>query len=107
MSSICFSPRMRGFSVNLGWSGAEQPTSAEYMGTAANRRDRNHDYDCGCAVARSRAWILKVVNMGLSFAPPQGGVPGRASRLGCETLRYRRAPRAQTNPAHDDLIGPS
>ncbi len=27
--------------------------------------------------------------LGFRFAPPQGGVPGRAARLGCETLCHR------------------
>ena len=29
------------------------------------------------------------VDLGFRCAPPQGGVPGRASRLGCETLCCR------------------
>ncbi len=33
-----------------------------------------------------RAGYLWTTNLGFRCAPPQGGVPGRASRLGCETL---------------------
>jgi hypothetical protein len=29
---------------------------------------------------------FSIINLGLRRAPPQGGVPSRAARLGCETL---------------------
>jgi LysM repeat protein len=36
----------------------------------------------------SRAGFFTFFNLGFRFAPPQGGVPGRAFRLGCETLCF-------------------
>src|SRR5688500_14973016 len=36
---------------------------------------------------RVKNWFAPRVKNWFRRAPPQGGVPGRASRLGCETLR--------------------
>jgi len=48
---------------------------------------------------RALPWYSTI--LGFRCAPPQGGVPGRASRLGCETLRYRHAPRAKDKRPSD------
>ena len=45
------------------------------------------------------------LNMGFRFAPPQGGVPGRAARLGCETLRFRPRRGLRMVPRDDQLQG--
>jgi hypothetical protein len=42
-----------------------------------------------CAIARfARSVFILVIDLGFRFAPPQGGVPSRAARLGCETLCF-------------------
>ena len=41
--------------------------------------------------------------LGVRYPPPQGGVPGRASRLECETLRPRRTPRSKAKSIINEL----
>src|SRR5437667_1912500 len=82
----CVEPAKRGDSIKPGVERSGTPGSSEHRGKSPRSgREPSQRVSRGFwAIARfARSVSFRSVNLGFRCAPPQGGVPSRAARLGC------------------------